>query len=271
MSPLGFGWGRKGPRTPRRPRAPAAPKRTWGRTAPRTPTVRKLATQVAKIARTVKGTTSDINYKISFNNPIGNVAGDNIYIYPISQYGAWTRVFGTDADDESNHKALWKKSVMDFQIQTNGERSFLDYAFYIVSLTRLGMEELFTPASGGLAGPLGITTLTDGTHYIKGGVGQGMSLLNKKYFNIHVCKRLRTGSPGNLATDTNDLTKRWYVSMNHNGGKGHLLQNPKGDWKAIPSPQLAGQNLYVLMFNNDSTADDDVYLQMTGLHQLQIS
>jgi hypothetical protein len=271
MSPLGFSWGRKGPRTPRRPRAPAAPKRTWGATKARTPTVRKLASQVAKIQRTVKGTTSDVQYQASFSNPIGNVAGNNCYIYPISQYSAWSRVFGTDADDESNHKALWKRSQMDFQISTNGERNLIDYAFYIVSLTRLGMEELFTPASGGLAGPLGITTLAAGTHYVNGGGGQGMTLLNKKYFNIHVCKRFRTGSTGSLATDTNDLSKRWYVSLKHNGGKGHLLQNPKGDWKAIPSPQLAGQNMYVLCFNNDSTADSPVYLQMTGLHSLTIS
>lgn len=269
MSPLGFSWGRKGTRSQRKPRT-YPPKRTWGAKAPRTPTVRKLAQQVAKISRTVKGTTSDVQYSTAFNNPIGNVAGNNVYIYPLSQYSNWTRIFGTDADDESNHKALWKKSAMDFQIMTNGERNFVDYAFYIVSLTRLGMEELFTPASGGLAGPLGITTLANGTHYVNNGI-QGMVLLNKKYFNIHVCKRLRTGSPGNLATDTNDLTKRFYVSMKHNGGKGHLLQNPKGDWKAIPSPQLAGQNLYVLCFNNDSTVDTSVYLQMTGIHQLTIS
>nr|WPR18759.1 MAG: hypothetical protein [Skomarfal virus 29] len=270
MSPLGFSWGRKGPRTPRRPRAPTTQKRTWGAKAPRTPTVRKLATQVAKIARTVKGTTSDVVYGTGFNNPIGNVGGTNTYVFPLSQYSTWNRIFGTDADDESNHKALWKKSQMDFQIETNGERNLIDYAFYIVSLTRLGMEELFTPASGGLAGPQGITPPVNGVHFYYNNI-QGMTILNKKYFNIHTCRRMRSGSQGSLATDTADLSKRWYVSLNHNGGKGHLLQNPKGDWKAIPSPQLAGQNLYVLLFNNDSTVDQSVYFKMSGIHSLTIS
>lgn len=268
MSPLGFGWGRKGPRAPRKPRT--YPKRTWGAKKPRTPTVRTLAAKVNKIARTVKGTTSDIVYGVGFNNPIGNASGANTYIYPLSQYSAWQRIFGTDADDESNHKALWKKSSFDFQINTSGERNLIDYAFYIVSLTRLGMEELFTPATGGLAGPLGASGLTNGIHYYNNNT-QGMTLVNKKYFNIHVCKRMRTGSPGSLATDTNDLSKRWYVTMKHNNGKGHLLQSPKGDWKAIPSPQLAGQNYYVLMFNNDSTIDQSVYLSMSGIHNLTIA
>lgn len=228
-----------------------------------------LARQVATLSRQVKGTTSDVQYGASFNNPIGNIAGNNVFIYPLSQYSSWTRIFGTDADDESNHKALWKKSNYDFQINTNGERSLIDYSFYIVSLTKLGQEELFTPATGGLAGPLGITGLTAGTHYFQ--LYAGLTMLNRKYFNILQVKRLRTGSYGSFATDTNDLSKRWYTKMNYNQGKGHLLQNPKGDWKSIPSPQPAAQNMYILCFNNDSTADQSVNLQMTAIHSLQIA
>lgn len=231
-----------------------------------------LARQVATLKRKVSGTTSDVQYTTSVNNPIGNVGGTNTYIFPISQYSNWTRIFGTDADDESNHKALWRKSNFDFQINANGERNLIDYAFYLVSLTKLGMEELFTPSSGGLAGPLGVSTLTNGVHFIDGGVGHGMTMLNRKYFNIHQAKRYRTGAvPSTLATDTNDLSKRWYLKMSHNSGKGHTLQNPKGDWKAIPSPQLAAQNYYILIFNNDSTADQSVLFQMTAVHTLQIA
>lgn len=268
MSPLGFSWGRKGTRSTRKPRT--YPKRTWGSKAPRTPTVRSLAQKVQKISKVVKSTTSDIVYGTSGSSPIGNVAGNNVYIQPISQYSTWTRTFGTDADDESNHKALWKRTTIDCQINANGERAFLDYTFFVVSLTKLGMEELFTPATGGLAGPLGASGLTNGTHYYAGST-PGLTLVNKKYFNIHMCKRMRTGSPGSLATDTNDLSKRWMFKIAHNKGKGHLLQNAKGDWKAIPSPQLANQNYYFLIFNNDSTADTSVYFQYNGLHQLTIA
>jgi len=271
MSPLGFGWGRKAPRTPRR-RAPAAPKRTWGATKPRTPTVRTLAAKVAKISRTVKAVTSEITYSQSVSpSAIGNAGGTNVFIQPLSVYANWTRIFGTDADDESNHSALWKKTVLDLQIDAGTERNSIDYAFYVVSLTKLGQEELFTPSSGGLAGPLGITSLTNATHFVQGGGSTGMALLNKKYFNIHHCRRIITGSGGSVAYETQSLRKRWMVKLYHNGGKGHRLQNPKGDWKAIPSPQPANQNLYILIFNNDSTADDSVKFKMLALNTLQVS
>lgn len=229
-----------------------------------------IARQVASIKRKVDGVTSQVQYQVNAANPIGNVAGNNLYVLPLSQYSGWNRMFGTDADDESNHQALWKKSNFDFEITANGERNQIDYSFYLVSLTKLGMEELFTPATGGLAGPQGITPPSPNTHYTYGG-SAGMGLLNLKYFNIHQAKRFVTGSPGSLATDTGDLVKRWYFKISHNNGKGHVLKNAKGDWKAIPSPQLAAQNYYVLIINNDSTADASVQFRMLGLHTLQIS
>lgn len=229
-----------------------------------------LQRQVAALKRKVDGTVSTVQYQVNAANPIGNVAGNNLYILPLSQYSGWNRIFGMDADDESNHTALWKKSNFDFEISANGERNNIDYSFYIVSLTKLGMEELFTQATGGLAGPLGITPPANGIHYTVGGTA-GMAMLNLKYFNIHQAKRFVTGSPGSLATDTGDLVKRWYYKISHNGGKGHVLKNAKGDWKAIASPQLAAQNYYVMIISNDSTADASVQFRMLGLHILQIS
>jgi len=231
-----------------------------------------LARQVATLKRKVSGTTSEIQYSGAVaNQAIGNAGGDNVFIYPVSQYSGWTRIFGTDADDESNHSALWKKSNFDFEIDAGTERNSIDYSFYLVSLTKLGQEELFTPSSGGLAGPLGITSLTNTVHFIQGNSARGMTLLNRKYFNIHHCRRIMTGSGGSVAYETQSLRKRWYFKMAHNGGKGHKLQNPKGDWKAIPSPQPANQNMYILIFNNDSTVDDSVKFKMLAVHSLQIA
>jgi len=229
-----------------------------------------LARQVATLSKKVRGTTSEVQYSANAVNPIGNVGGTNLYILPLSQFAGWSRTFGTDADDESNHRALWKKSNFEFKIETNGERANVDYTMYVVSLTRQGMEELFTPSSGGLAGPLGITPPQNTVHYSIGGT-YGMSFLNRNYFNIHFCRRFITGTTGSTATDVQDLRKRWYYKLAHNGGKGHIIKNNKGDWKAQPSPQLAGQNYYVMIFNNDSTADQSVQFYLNAIHTLQIS
>lgn len=228
-----------------------------------------LDAKVRKVVRSMAGLKSTVQYQATASNPIGNVGGTNVYILPISQYSTWNRIFGTDADDESNHSAVWKKFNFDFQINSY-DRSDLDYTFYLVSLTKIGQSELFTPSTGGLAGPLGITTL--GTnHVVKGGT-TGMAFLNKKYFNIHQCKRIITGSVGgSLATETVSLRKRWYLKMAHNKGAGHRLQNPKGDWKALPSPQAANQNMYVLIANNDSTVDQSAYFQMNAIHTVDIA
>lgn len=267
MSPLGFSWGRKGTRSTRKPRT--YPKRTWGAKKPRS-TVGKLAAKVQKISKVVRDTTSVVQYGQTGASPIGNVAGNNIYIQPLSQYGNWTPIFGTDADDASNHNALWKSTSIDMELDTNGERSAVDYTVYIVSLTKLGQEELFTQASGGLAGPLGVTGLTQGTHFWSG-PSRGFTFLNKRYFNMHFCRRYMTGSNGGQAYETASNRKRFYCKLKHNAGKGHRLSNPKGDWKALPSPQVASQNYYVLIFNNDSTADQSVYFDFNAIHTLQIA
>lgn len=231
-----------------------------------------LDAKVRRVVRNMAGLKSTIQYQMTENNAvIGNGGGDNVYIRPISQYSTWNRIFGTDADDESNHSALWKKTNFDFQIDAGTERNSIDYAFYIVSLTKLGFSELFTPSSGGLAGPLGITSLTINRHYVQGGGSTGMALLNRKYFNIHHCKRIITGSGGSVAYETASLRKRWYVKMAHNSGKGHRLQNPNGDWKASVSPLVPNQNMYILIFNNDSTIDASVKFKMLGVHTVDIA
>lgn len=262
-----------------RRRAPARKYQTGPRKSVYKRTVRapraaiaSLDAKVRRITRSMAGLKSTIQYRVNGADTvvIGNAGGNSQFILPLSQYSQWSRIFGADADDESNHSALWRKSNIDFQIDAENERSNIDYTLYVVSLTKLGASELFTPSSGGLAGPLGITSLTNGTHYMTGG-SAGMALLNRKYFNILHCKRLITGTGGAVAYETASLRKRWYVKMAHNGGKGHRLQNPKGDWKASVSPLVPNQNLYVLIFNNDSTIDTSVKFKMNCLHTVDIA
>lgn len=230
-----------------------------------------LDTKVRKLVRTMAGLKSTIQYSDgTAPDVIGNAGGNNVYIKPLSVYSSWTRIFGADADDESNHSAIWRKSNLDMEIDAGTERNAIDYSVYIVSLTKLGASELFTPASGGLAGPLGITSLTNGTHFVQGS-NRGMTLLNKKYFNILACKRLMTGSGGSVAYETSSLRKRMYIKLAHNGGKGHTLKNPKGDWKNQVSPLVPSQNMYILIFNNDSTVDDSVKFKLLAVHTVDIA
>ena len=234
--------------------------------------------KVRKVVNQMRGMASTIQYAQGGVSAIGNVGGTNVYIQGLSQYGTaqtgntlWNRVFGTDADDESNHSAIWKKTNIDCEIDTDGEQNNIDYTMFIVSLTKLGASELFTPSTGGLAGPLGITSLTDGTHFQVNG-SYGIAMLNRKYFNIKYVKRIITGTKNALAYETSSLRKRMYIKLNHGTkGSGFKLQNPKGDWRAQPSTKVAGQNLYVLIFNNDSTLDASVKFKFNAIHTVDVA
>lgn len=234
--------------------------------------------KVRKVVNQMRGMASTIQYSQGTQTTIGNAAGTNVYIQGLSQYGTgqtgatlWSRIFGTDADDESNHSAIWKKTNIDCEIDADQERSNIDYTMYIVSLTKLGQAELFTPSSGGLAGPLGITSLTNGRHFVING-NYGMAMLNRKYFNIKYVKRIMTGTGGAVAYETASLRKRMYIKLPHGtNGAGFKLQNPNGDWRAQPSTQVAGQCLYFLIFNNDSTVDATVKFRFNAIHTVDVA
>ena len=234
--------------------------------------------KVRKVVNQMRGLNSTIQYAQGGASVIGNAGGTNVYIQGLSQYGTsqtgntlWNRVFGTDADDESNHSAVWKKTNIDCEIDADLERSNIDYTMFIVSLTKLGAAELFTPSSGGLAGPLGITSLTNGRHYQVNG-SYGLAMLNRKYFNIKYVKRIMTGTGGAVAYETASLRKRMYIKLNHGtNGSGFRLQNANGDWRAQPSTQVAGQNLYILIFNNDSTLDASCRFKFNAIHTVDVA
>lgn len=243
-----------------------------------TAAIATLDYKVRKVVNQMRGMASTVQYAQGGISTIGNALGQNVYIQGLSQYGTgqtgnteWKRIFGADPDDESNHSAIWKKTNIDCEIDSDVERSNIDYTMYIVSLTKLGAAELFTPSSGGLAGPLGITSLTNGRHFQVNG-SYGIAMLNRKYFNIKYVKRIMTGSGGAVAYETASLRKRMYIKLTHGTkGEGFRLQNASGDWRAQPSTQVAGQCLYFLIFNNDSTADASVKFKFNAIHTVDVA
>lgn len=225
--------------------------------------VSKLAVAVKKLKRDMVTQKRTIYYRNSAYDSIGNATSNNIYTFPLFAYGSWTRVFGTDADDEGGKIALIKKSNLDIAFDTNGERAALDYTMFVVQLTRAGHEALFSSATGGLA------ALTDTIHYSRAGTN-GMAFLSKRFFNILACRRIQTGASGSLPTETISLRRRIYMKFNYNKGKGLLVQNPSGDWKTGASPQAPNTNTYIIVFNNDSTVDSAAKIAINALHTVQV-
>lgn len=233
------------------------------RTSKKTTSMSQLARKVNKLARDMVTQKRVIYYRNSDYASIGNAASNGVYVFPFFAYGGWTRVFGTDADDEGGKIALIKKSNLDVLLETNGERAAVDYTLFVVQLTRAGHEALFSPGTGGLA------TLTDTIHFSRAGTN-GMAFLSKRFFNILAVKRWVSGSTGSLPTETISLRKRMYMKFNYNKGKGILVQNPSGDWRTGVSPQAPNTNTYLLCFNNDSTVDSNVKIGINALHTVNV-
>lgn len=225
--------------------------------------VTKLVKDVKRLKRDMITQKRTIYYRNSAYDSIGNATSNNVYTWPLFAYSSWTRVFGTDADDEGGKIALIKKSNLDLLFDTNGERASLDYTMYIVQLTCAGHEQLFNSATGGLA------ALTDAIHFSRAGTN-GMAFLSKRFFNILACRRIITGTSGSLPTETASLRKRMYIKLNYNKGKGLVVQNPSGDWRTGASPQAPNTNTYIIVFNNDSTVDSAAKLAINALHTVQV-
>jgi hypothetical protein len=225
--------------------------------------VASLQTQLTRLKRTVAGTKTEVQYTDGYTNiPIGSIGGTAYHVVPIMNFAHWARCFGAAAEDETPNDCLIKKTNIDLQLDVKAERDPHDYTFYVVSLTKLGMKELLS-----VGNPNFNRALIDKQDYIFNG-NHGMAFLNKKLFNIHWCRRFQTG--GYSSTETQSVMKRWYIKLIHNNGKGIFHKNPTGNWIATANPATASGNMFVLCFNNDSTADASVVINYNAVHTLEV-
>lgn len=203
---------------------------------------------------------------------LGNVAGDYVDIIPMNKFTAWSRIFGTDADDEQGKRCVVKSSNFQWNIITT-EPDGIGYSVFAVSLKKSASDII--NVNGDLSG------LTAGTHY----VGNGSKvLLNMNYFNVHYVKRFVMGSEQiargatgaipavqNIPSETASLQKTGKISIPY-GKMGMSIVNPAGDWKAGGHPKADTQNHFVLFFTDNSTADgQNAFLSYNAVHSVLVS
>lgn len=213
---------------------------------------------------------------------MANAAGSASYdVIPLTKFNLWTRIFGTDSDDEVNKQALVKSITGRWTNLTN-EPDDRRYSIWVVSLKDQASELLqaptATPGSGGELGPL-----IQNTHYIG---DADRVLLNLKYFNVHYHKVRHSGiypeskaagpsgagAVQNIPMVGSDTIQMGKFSIKC-GKSGMKVLNPKGDWKAGIYPKDPSQNYYFLAFYSaDSTLDLEYgQIQLNTLVQVEVS
>jgi hypothetical protein len=237
-----------------------------------------MSMQVAKLQRQVNRLTAvainKIQYQSAFSQNMTNVAGTSAYLaYPLTQFSSWTRIFGTDADDEVNKQALIKSITGRWQMATN-EPDNRTYSIWVVSLKDNASELLNNDGT--------LAALTSGTHYIG---DSDRVLLNLKFFNVHYHRarhagvlpqnKAAVGTAGaiqNISTVGEDSVQlgRFSIKCGKNGMK---VLNPSGDWKAGGYPKDPSKNYYFLNFWSGDSSVDLEYpgMYVNTLAQVEVS
>ena len=198
-------------------------RKSYRKTYRKRSTVAKPKTAVSKLYRKVRQiqrqivpiTQNKLYYQLTGNSLIGNAAGNSLFTVNLSKCADWSRVWATDADDEQSHCFVQSKMRLGGQINTNGERALVNTTLFVVSLTKTGMAELWNTAVGTL------NTMALGVHFTHAASTNGLAVyLNPRYFRVHWLKRIYTGSPGGLATDTYDLNA--HIVTGKQIGRAHV-------------------------------------------------
>lgn len=186
------------------------------------------------------------------------------YIYLLNYYQGMTPIFGVSADDLDANKIIHKSVGMDIHVTlenfVNNEENTIGFTAFLVSL-KDDIGSAFNAGTGAL------TLTANQTHYSV----QGMTLLNKKMFNIHKVKRFTlTNFNQNLNTAAAQsqygADRRFYWRLRIN----KTIQNPVGNWKNLSSGNDPSKTYYVLIFNNNTDADfENPQVTISAIHTFQ--
>lgn len=212
------------------------------RFARRGSSIKKLARAVRKIQRDVRVKAQRLNLGYLADFTLGS---NNYEAINLTAYAAYDPIFGTEADDLQNNSCRHVSTGVDVLVDVNNEYDNVNYTCFVVSL-RDEASTLINYSTSALS-------LTNGTHYT---IRSGLTMLNKKYFNIHKIKRFTTGNYGlNPSTGASAAgpvgLKRWYFKIRPN----MIVKNPAGNWKSLGCPRDPSQNYYLLFFNDNSILD----------------
>jgi len=232
-----------------------------------------------QVSRLTKVAINRIQYTQNQQTDMYTALGTDSYsALPLLKFDAWSRVFGTDADDEVNKQCMIKSQKCTWRFTTN-EPDARRYSIFVVSLKDQGSELLNDTASGS---PGTLQPLVSGTHFM---ASADLTLLNLNYFNIHYHKRFTagvypevktaTGTAGavqnipNSGIDTQRIGS-WNLKF---GLRGMQVKNPSGDWRAGVYPKDPSKNYFILTFwTGDSIADGEYgAIQYQTLTQVDVS
>lgn len=186
-----------------------------------------------------------LNYTQTYNQ---GVSSDYTVFY-LSKISSWNPTFGTSSDDGTANSMIHKSMGIDMYLSlenTTNEPDTTGFTMFLVSLKDDAQAGCFDPASGNLA-------MLPGQHYV---TINGLTLLNKKVFNIHAIRRKVLTNHGTALSGPSAQTQsgtdyRHYFKLRVN----KKIVSPIGNWSALSCPADPSKNYFLIVFNDNSTLD----------------
>jgi len=219
-------------------------------------TIKKLAkgktTQIQTLAKAVKvlqikGRTQHQYLNYGQSELRVNVIQDYLALN-LCNYAVGTPIFGADADDDNNYKAIHQSFGMDCYLSLENSINEPDTTTFTMFLVSLKDEigTAFNPVTGAL-------TLTSGLHYYQ---QAGQTMINKKAFKIHkVMRKVLTNYGTNLSFPSAQSQHGTNVRFFIKHSPRQMITNPVGDWKSLQSSIDPSKQFHFLIFSDNGSGD----------------
>lgn len=216
----------------------------------------KLAKSVRALQRVVKRDQEYLNYAQTWSDY--NVSSNYTALH-LNDFSSWARIFGTSANDDTQNGCIWKSTGLDMKFDTGNEQGNVNFTLMLLHCK---------DTAKGLINASGVLSLTAGDAFY---TQSGLTMVNKKYFNILKVKRFSLGNHGQTEAQATAQTqfgtdRRFYMKLRPN----KKIINPNGDWKNLTQSLDPSGNYYLVVFNDNSAVDLEYpHITMNAVHTVQ--
>lgn len=233
-----------------------ARKRTTRKTYNKSNTVAKLARDVRMLKAKQKVTL----VKAAYGQQSGTDMGDPYNGTILSNYVNWDTLWPSTVTSVHQVRPImrWKSTICDVNItldNINNEEGQIQFSAFLLSPK---------DARGQVALSGTVPTLVADQDYY---TYAGKTFINLNAFTIHDMKRFTLTGGDGADMQADNITKRFRLKAIH---KGKKVENVDGSWKSLARPGDPSDDLFLVVFNDNSIADlENPRMEWNVLHNVE--
>jgi len=159
----------------------------------------------------------------------------------------WQNIFGTAADDLEGNKLTHQSLKLQFYMDLFSEDDGCDFTVMIMRAKKAGSQAVNTVTGG-------LSLVANSDYYMT----KGMCIVNPDKYVVYKQKRItltRSGISQVAIADQTQGGTNYYFSKTMKINRSYL--NPAGNAVALTCPPNALDNLFLVIFNNNSVVDTE--------------